>query len=88
MKDSIKREQSQMSLNSAERENSRTKCKVKIQTMLGDIVVRLYDETPIHRANFLKLAKEGYYDGTLFHRVIKDYMIQGGDPDSNRLSCR
>lgn len=87
MKDSIKREQSQMSLNSAERENSRTKYKVKIQTMLGDIVVRLYDETPIHRANFLKLAKEGYYDGTLFHRVIKDFMIQGGDPDSNRLSC-
>lgn len=56
--------------------------KVKIQTMLGDIVVRLYDETPIHRDNFLKLAKEGYYDGTLFHRVIKDFMIQGGDPDS------
>ena len=50
--------------------------------MLGDIVVRLYDETPIHRDNFIKLAKEGYYDGTLFHRVIKDFMIQGGDPDS------
>ena len=56
--------------------------KVKIQTMLGDIVVRLYDETPIHRDNFIKLVKEGYYDGTLFHRVIKDFMIQGGDPDS------
>ena len=56
--------------------------KVKIQTMFGDIIVRLYDETPIHRANFIKLAKEGYYDGTLFHRVIKDFMIQGGDPDS------
>ena len=56
--------------------------KVKIQTMLGDIIVRLYDETPIHRENFLKLVKEGYYDGTLFHRVIKDFMIQGGDPDS------
>ncbi len=56
--------------------------KVKIQTMLGDIVVRLYDETPIHRDNFMKLVKEGYYDGTLFHRVIKDFMIQGGDPDS------
>jgi len=56
--------------------------KVKIQTTLGDIVVRLYDETPIHRDNFIKLAKEGYYDGTLFHRVIKDFMIQGGDPDS------
>ena len=56
--------------------------KVIIQTMLGDIVVRLYDETPIHRDNFVKLVKEGYYDGTLFHRVIKDFMIQGGDPDS------
>ena len=56
--------------------------RVKIQTMLGDIIVRLYDETPIHRDNFLKLVKEGYYDGTLFHRVIKDFMIQGGDPDS------
>jgi peptidyl-prolyl cis-trans isomerase B (cyclophilin B) len=56
--------------------------KVKIQTMLGDIVVRLYDETPIHRDNFIKLVKEGYYDGTLFHRVIKGFMIQGGDPDS------
>ena len=50
--------------------------------MLGDIIVRLYDETPIHRDNFLQLVKEGYYDGTLFHRVIKDFMIQGGDPDS------
>lgn len=56
--------------------------KVKIQTTLGDITVRLYDETPLHRDNFLKLAKEGYYDGTLFHRVIKNFMIQGGDPDS------
>ena len=53
-----------------------------MKTMLGDIVVRLYDETPIHRDNFMKLVKEGYYDGTLFHRVIKDFMIQGGDPDS------
>jgi peptidyl-prolyl cis-trans isomerase B (cyclophilin B) len=56
--------------------------KVKIQTTLGDITVRLYDQTPIHRDNFIKLVKEGYYDGTLFHRVIKDFMIQGGDPDS------
>ena len=44
--------------------------KVLIKTTLGDITVRLYDETPIHRDNFLKLAKEGYYNGTLFHRVI------------------
>ena len=56
--------------------------KVKIQTMLGDIVVRLYDETPLHRDNFVKLVKEGYYDGTLFHRVIKDFMIQSGDTNS------
>lgn len=56
--------------------------KVKISTMLGDITVRLYDETPLHRDNFLKLAREGYYDGTLFHRVIRDFMIQGGDPQS------
>ena len=49
---------------------------------MGDIVVRLYDETPKHRDNFVKLAKESYFDGTLFHRVIRDFMIQGGDPDS------
>lgn len=49
---------------------------------MGDIIVRLYDETPLHRDNFIKLASEGYYNGTLFHRVIKDFMIQGGDPDS------
>lgn len=56
--------------------------KVIIKTTEGDISVRLYDETPKHRDNFIKLAKEGYFDGTLFHRVIKDFMIQGGDPDS------
>lgn len=56
--------------------------KVIIKTTEGDITVRLYDETPKHRDNFIKLAKEGYFDGTLFHRVIKDFMIQGGDPDS------
>ena len=55
---------------------------VKITTTLGDITVRLYDETPVHRDNFLKLAAEGYFNGTLFHRVIKDFMIQGGDPES------
>ena len=56
--------------------------KIKIETQKGDIVVRLYDETPKHRDNMLKLIGEGYYDGTLFHRVIKDFMIQGGDPES------
>lgn len=56
--------------------------KVKIQTTLGDIIVRLYDETPKHRDNFIKLVEEGFFNGTLFHRVIKEFMIQGGDPDS------
>ena len=56
--------------------------RLKINTTEGDIVIRLYDETPRHRDNFLKLAKNGYFNGTLFHRVIKDFMIQGGDPDS------
>jgi len=56
--------------------------KILIKTTEGNITVRLYDETPKHRDNFIKLAKEGYFDGTLFHRVIKDFMIQGGDPDS------
>ena len=49
---------------------------------MGDIIVRLYDETPLHRDNFLKLASEEFFNGTLFHRVIKDFMIQGGDPES------
>lgn len=57
-----------------------------LHTTEGDITVRLYDETPLHRDNFLKLAKEGYYDGTLFHRVIRDFMIQGGDPDSRNAT--
>lgn len=56
--------------------------KVLLHTSLGDIVLRLYDETPLHRDNFAKFVKEKYYDGTLFHRVIKNFMIQGGDPDS------
>ncbi len=55
---------------------------VTLHTSMGDIKVRLYDDTPIHRDNFLKLAREGYYDGVLFHRVIKDFMIQAGDPNS------
>lgn len=55
---------------------------VDIRTSLGDIRVRLYDDTPKHRDNFLKLVREGFYDGVLFHRVIKDFMIQTGDPSS------
>lgn len=55
---------------------------VEIKTPKGSMYARLYDETPQHRDNFLKLAKEGYYDGTKFHRIIKSFMIQGGDPYS------
>ena len=56
--------------------------RVKIETSKGDIIVELYNDTPKHKANFLKLAKNGTYEGTLFHRVIKDFMIQAGDPNS------
>jgi len=55
---------------------------VLISTNLGNIKVKLYNETPKHRDNFIKLAKEGFFNNTLFHRVIKNFMIQGGDPDS------
>ncbi len=55
---------------------------VVIKTEFGDMKVRLYDETPQHRDNFIKLVKEGYYNDLLFHRVIKNFMIQGGDPNS------
>lgn len=54
----------------------------RITTSMGDIVVKLYNETPIHRDNFIKLANSGFYTDLLFHRVIKGFMIQGGDPDS------
>lgn len=55
---------------------------VRIETSCGNIRVALSDDTPLHSKNFLKLAAKGFYDGTLFHRCIKDFMIQGGDPDS------
>ncbi len=55
---------------------------VRISTSKGECIIMLYNQTPLHRDNFLKLAKEKFYDGTLFHRVIQNFMIQGGDPDS------
>jgi cyclophilin family peptidyl-prolyl cis-trans isomerase len=54
----------------------------EIATNYGNIVVKLYDSTPFHRDNFIKLVKEGFYDSLLFHRVIDSFMIQGGDPES------
>ncbi len=59
---------------------------VVVETQYGEMKIRLYNETPLHRDNFIKLAKEGFYDSLLFHRVIKDFMIQGGDPDSKGAS--
>lgn len=62
--------------------NMENETKLRIETSAGDIVVKLYNETPRHRDNFIKLAQDGTYEGTLFHRVIKDFMIQAGDPES------
>ncbi len=59
-----------------------TSAKVRIETSLGAITVLLYGDTPGHRDNFLKLVKDGTYEGTLFHRVIDKFMVQAGDPDS------
>ncbi len=60
---------------------------VVISTPQGDITLMLYNDTPKHRDNFLKLASEGFFDSTLFHRVIKEFMIQGGDPDSRHAAA-
>ena len=59
---------------------------VRIEASCGNIRVALSDDTPLHSKNFLKLAAKGFYDGTLFHRCIKDFMIQGGDPDSRHAA--
>ena len=66
--------------------NMEKRTQVKIETTQGNIVVELYNETPKHRDNFIKLVKEGLYDSTLFHRVISQFMIQAGDPDSKTAS--
>ncbi|HYX06258.1 MAG TPA: peptidylprolyl isomerase [Bacteroidales bacterium] len=59
---------------------------ILINTPYGDMKIELYNETPKHRDNFIKLVKNKYYNGTLFHRVIKNFMIQGGDPDSKNAA--
>ena len=59
---------------------------VSLQTTMGDITVKLYDETPQHRDNFVKIIKDGVLDSTLFHRVIKNFMIQAGDPNSKNAT--
>ncbi len=61
---------------------------VRIITPKGTCILRLYDETPQHRDNFIKLVREGYYNNLLFHRVIENFMVQGGDPDSRYAADR
>ena len=66
----------------AKAQSSKDETKVLIKTTLGDITIKLYNETPLHRDNFIKLVQEHFYDSTLFHRVIRDFMVQAGDPES------
>jgi peptidyl-prolyl cis-trans isomerase B (cyclophilin B) len=60
---------------------------VVLETNYGNITLKLYDDTPIHSENFIKLVNEGYYDGLLFHRVINNFMIQTGDPNSRNAQA-
>ncbi len=62
--------------------NTQAMTKVLLKTTMGDITIALYDDTPQHKANFIKLVNDKFYDGLLFHRIIKGFMIQGGDPNS------
>lgn len=55
---------------------------IRLETTRGNVMIKLFDETPLHRDNFIKLIEKRTYEGTLFHRVIKNFMIQAGDPDS------
>ena len=73
---------------SAQQITAQTRHLVEIRTTAGRMVVELYNETPLHRDNFLKLIEEHYYDSTLIHRVIPGFMIQGGDPDSRQAGDR
>jgi peptidyl-prolyl cis-trans isomerase B (cyclophilin B) len=66
--------------------NQNKETMVIISTSYGDMKIKLYNETPQHRDNFIKLANDGYFDGLLFHRVIKGFMIQGGDPNSKNAA--
>jgi peptidyl-prolyl cis-trans isomerase B (cyclophilin B) len=61
--------------------------KILLKTSMGDITVALYDETPLHKENFIKLVNEKFYDGVLFHRIIQNFMIQTGDPNSKQAKA-
>ena len=75
-----------MACSGHKKKNNMEETTVRLETTMGSITVKLYDETPRHRDNFIKLVKEGMYDNTLFHRVIKNFMIQAGDPESKTAS--
>ncbi len=66
----------------SQNKDTENRTQIQFDTNKGTIIVALYNETPKHRDNFIKLTKKHYFDGTLFHRVIDNFMIQGGDPDS------
>lgn len=72
--------------NNSKNMSSKNQTIVKFETNVGDFTVALYNETPKHKENFIKLVKEGMYDSTLFHRVIKQFMVQAGDPKSKNAS--
>jgi len=66
--------------------NGQDATRVKISTDFGDMIIKLYDDTPNHKANFIKNVKDGLYDGTMFHRIIPWFMAQGGDPKSKNAT--
>lgn len=66
--------------------NAQEELKVLLTTTMGNIKIKLYNETPVHRDNFIKLVNDHTYDSVLFHRVIKDFMVQGGDPESKKAA--
>ncbi len=74
------------SLISCSAQNSNENTIIQLKTTLGDITISLYDDTPLHRDNFIKLVNSGFYDGIYFHRVIQNFMIQGGDPSTRTVS--
>lgn len=80
--DSLKTQNDQNNMATTTATPDTTSVKVEVETSVGPFTVLLYGDTPKHRDNFVKLVKEGYYNGTLFHRVINEFMVQAGDPDS------
>lgn len=69
------------------KKNVKDMTKVLLKTSMGDITIALYDETPLHKENFIKLVNDKYYDGVLFHRIIQNFMIQTGDPESKNAKA-